>query len=240
MTKPDMDARLVKGPDARLRLTALSTIAGILVEEVSQPITAATNYIHGSVRQLRDQGGVDEELLAMIEHAALEVVKAGEIVRRMHDFIASGKLSGRTESLTAIVESAGAHLVCPDGVEARIETAIDPDADRVTVDRILIEHVFSILFANACERFVGPDRRITITASRLCGKVGLRVQDSGPAFTDYDFIHLFEPLFTAKTATTGLQMPVCRTIVEAHGGELWAERAAADGPGFSLTLPAAD
>jgi two-component system sensor kinase FixL len=231
----------MNGADARLRLAALSTIAAILVREVGRPIAAATDSIHGCARRLHAREHEADDLLPTIEHAGREMVKAGEILRRMDGFIATGRIDGRAESLAAMIESAGADQVCPDGVAVSIETAIEPGSDRVAVDRILIEQVFTILFENACETLVGrDDRRIAIRASPLGNNVELRIQDNGPGLTDYQFVHLFEPLFTAKARGMGLQLPVCRTIVEAHGGRLWAERPAADGTTFGLTLPAAD
>lgn len=232
--------RLLNGQDARLRLASLSTIAALLVQEISQPITAAINFIHGSARRLRDGDGVDPDLLAMVEDAGREAMKAGEIVRRMHNFIARGQIIGRAGSLSTMIESVAGDQVCPDGGKASFDTAIGPEADLVAVDRNLIEHVFAILFASACEAMTGHAvRTIAIRASRVGGKVRLRIRDSGPALSEYQYIHLFEPLMTASGPRTGLGMPVARTIVEAHGGLLWAERPSREGAAFCLTLPAA-
>lgn len=240
---PPLDPDCVlSGSDARLRLAALSTIAAILVQEVSQPITAATNYVHGCARQLRaGRAGADAAaLLPMVERAGAELVKAGEIVRRMHNFIANGRVAGRAESLAAMIGSIGAEPACPDGVRPDVRIAIEPGADLVSVDRILIEHVVSILFANACDAMDGLDhRRIEIGASRVGINVVLRIEDSGPGLTHYQFIHMFEPLFTAKSGT-GLSMAICKTIIEVQGGRLWAEPPGSGGAAFRLSLPAAD
>ena len=232
--------RDLSGPDVRLRLAALSTIAAILVQEISQPITAATNFIHGCVRRLRSPEWKDSDVLPMMEGAGREAVKAGEIVRRMHNFIARGQILGRAESLAAMIGSVGGDQTCPDGVKASIETAIDPGCDLVLVDRNLIEHVFSILFASACQAMTGRETRtISIRASRPGLKIRLRIKDSGPGLTEYEFIHLFEPLFTARGPRMGLGMSICRTIVESHGGRLWADRPTREGAAFCLSLPAA-
>ena len=229
------------GPAARIRLAALSTIAAILVEEVSQPITAAISYLHAGAARLRDrekQGAV----LPTIEEAEREMGRAAEIVRRMHLFVASGRIAGETESLRELLAAASADPVCPDEVRARIETAIEPDAERVLVDRNLAGHVLSTLFARACDALVGLEQRlITVRAKRRQGMVAIRIQDSGPGLTDYQFIHLFEPLLTATGAgKAALALPICRTIAEAHGGRLWAERPGPGGAAFCLLLPAAD
>ena len=229
------------GADARVRLAALSTITAILIQEVSGPISAATNFIHCCAQRIRNGEDIGEYLLPTIEQAGSEMVKAGEIIRRMRGFIATGKIEGRPESLSKMIAAAGAELMCPDGVEGVVQTAIEPAADRVVVDRVLIEQVLALLLENACEALVGrDDRRIAVSASRRGGIVALRIQDSGPGLSDYQFIHLFEPLFSAVEGGAGLRLPICKTIVEAHGGRLWAERPAGGGATFGLSLQAAD
>ena len=93
------DCCLLDTPDARVRLAAMTTMASTLAHELSQPLAAATNYIHASARRLRKRGEGYEDVLAMIEHAAHEAMKAGEIIRRMRSFIVSGKIAGRRECL---------------------------------------------------------------------------------------------------------------------------------------------
>lgn len=126
---------LLDTPDARVRLAAMTTMASMLAHEVNQPLTAATNFIHASARRLRQKGEGFEDVLAMIEEASQETVKAGEIIRRMRSFIVSGKVSGRRENLARMVESVATGLACPDGEEVAVAWSIARDARFVIVER---------------------------------------------------------------------------------------------------------
>jgi C4-dicarboxylate-specific signal transduction histidine kinase len=230
---------LLDTPDARVRLAAMTTMASTLAHEVSQPLTAATNYIHACAHRLRRSGETGEELLGMIELAARETVKAGEIIRRMRSFIVSGKISGRRENLRMMIEKAGSVLTCPDGADIEIVKEV-PLTDFVIADRVQIEQVLSNILKNACEALDGRDvRRITISSAREEDALTVRIEDSGPGLSDYALARVFEPLFTTKEDGIGLGMPICKTIVEAHGGRLWAESPSGAGAVFHLSLPAA-
>ena len=116
-----------------------------------------------------------------------------------------------------------------------------PNARFVIAERIQIEQVLSNILENACEAVSGRDiRRITILAVSLGGEILVQIRDSGPGLSDHALEHLFEPLFTTKESGVGLGMPICKAIVDAHGGNLWADRPAEGGAMLSLTLPAAD
>lgn len=232
---------LLDTPDARVRLAAMTTMASTLAHEVSQPLAAATNYIHASASRLRRRGDGYEDVLAMIEQASHETVRAGEIIRRMRSFIVSGKISGRREDLRAMIDNVASDHFCPDGAEVEIVSKVADDARFVTVERIQIQQVLSNILKNACEALDGCDvRRITIGAARVGEEIVVQILDSGPGISDYALARLFEPLFTTKEDGIGLGMPICKAIVEAHGGRLWAESPAGGGARFNLSLPAAD
>ena len=168
-------------------------------------------------------------------------MKAGEIVRRMRNFIVSGKICGRREDLGEMIERAVEALARADGADVEIEYGFGPNARFVIAEQIQIEQVLSNMLRNACEAVSGRDtRRITILALRVGGEILVQVRDSGPGLTDHALEHLFEPLFTTKAGGVGLGMPICKAIVDAHGGRLWADTPAEGGAMLSLTLPADD
>ena len=228
-------------PDGRVRLAALATMASTLAHEVNQPLSVATNYINASASLLRKRGESCADVLAMIEEASHETLKAGEIVRRMRNFIVSGKICGRREDIGKMIERAVETLARADGSDVEIEYAFGPNARFVIAERIQIEQVLSNILRNACEAVSGSDiRRITILALRVGGEILVQIRDSGPGLTDQALEHLFEPLFTTKEGGVGLGMPICKAIVDAHGGRLWADKQAEGGAMLSLTLPADD
>ena len=231
---------LLDTPEARVRLAAATTIASTLAHEVSQPLAAATNYIHACAMQLRRRGEGLEDVLAMMEHAGNETLKAGEIIRRMRSFIVSGRITGRRENLRTMIEKVTSALTCPDGTDVEIVKEV-PLTAFVLADRIQIEQVLSNLLTNACEALDGcAVRRIAISSSRQGEEIVVRIEDSGPGLAEEALALVFEPHFTTKEGGMGLGMPICKTIVDAHGGRIWAESRAGRGAAFSFSLPAAE
>jgi two-component system sensor kinase FixL len=225
-------------PDARVRLAATTTMASSLAHELSQPLTAATNYMQACARRLRERGEGYEELVAMIDHASRETIKAGEIIRRMRSFIVSGKIAGHRENLRSMIERVTSALALPEASGVEIARTV-PYALYVLADRIHIEQVFSNLLRNACQAMEGrADRRIAIEATEAGEEIVVRIVDNGPGLTVEAMDHIFEPLFTTRETGLGLGLAICKTIVEAHGGRIWAEPAAGGGAAFNVALPA--
>jgi C4-dicarboxylate-specific signal transduction histidine kinase len=231
---------LLDTPDARVRFAATTAMASTLVHELSQPLTAAANYMHACASRLRSRGEGYEDLLAMIEHASRETMKAGEIIRRTRGFIVNGRIAGRRENLRTMIERASSALALPGGAEIEIVKTI-PLGHFVIADRIQIEQVFSNLLRNACEALEGrSEPRIAIGAVAVGEEIVVRIEDNGPGLSAEALERVFEPLFTTKAAGLGLGLAICKTIVEAHGGRIRAENGPAGGAAFSLSLPVAD
>lgn len=234
---------LVDSPQAHLRLAATTSMASTLVHEVNQPLSAAANYLSACARRLRNLGEGHEELLAMINHAAQETLKAGEIIRRTRNFVINGRISGNRENLRTIVERAILMLgERRDAVGITVHVPLDL---YVTVDRIQIERMLANLLANGCDALEGAeDGWIEIEASRTEGEgqdeILLTVTDNGPGLTEEARAHLFEPLFTTRERGAGLGLAVALAIAEAHGGRLQTETPEDGGARFAVTLPAAE
>ena len=231
---------LERSPDRRTRLLAMSAMAWTLAHEISQPLTAAINYIRVSARQLRRRGEEFADLAGMIEDAGKETVRAGEIVSRMRSFIVNGKVMACRENLRRMIESAAIPLGTRGCADVKIFTTIGPGANYVIADRIQIEQAFSIILMNACEALADCcDRRITIDACRRAEEVVILIADTGSGLSPDVAERAFDPLFTTKATGMGLGLPICRTILEAHGGRLWAEKTTGRGAIFGMSLPAA-
>jgi C4-dicarboxylate-specific signal transduction histidine kinase len=226
-------------PEARVRLAATTTMASTLAHELCQPLTAATNYMHACAGRLRRKGEGFEDVLAMIEDASRETLRAAEIIRRMRAFIVTGKIAGRRENLRTMVEAVAAQLEGPDWDEVEIVRDV-PLSLFVVADRIQIEQVLANILVNAGEALAGRAlRRITIGAAREGGEIVLTIADTGPGFPADVLPRLFEYGFSTRKDGLGVGLPICRTIVEGHGGRIWAENEAGGGAAFGIALPAA-
>jgi two-component system, LuxR family, sensor kinase FixL len=231
-------ASFLRSPDADLRFVAMTAMASTLAHELVQPLTAALNLLQGMSRELRKDEPASETV-QMLDLSTKQILKAVEIIRRMRGFALEGKVKGQRESLRSMVKRVRAELAVQERLDAEVIVAIDPEADYVLADRIQIELVLMNLIANASEAVQGCSVKRIEIRTLLCGEqVELWISDSGPGLTPYSHQRLFDPLFTTKPGGTGLGLPICRAIVEAHGGRLWAESPSPAGAVFHMILPA--
>jgi two-component system sensor kinase FixL len=226
------------------RYTALGEMASTLAHEINQPLTAISNYLKGCQRLLADiDGEVAPVLREALGKAADQALRAGQIIRRLREFVARGESEPRTESLPKLIEDASTLALIgarENGVS--VSRRLDPRADLVFADRIQIQQVLVNLIRNAIESMVdgSADRRLEVaTAAGGRGTVEIAVADTGPGLAPEIARHLFQPFMTTKRKGMGLGLSICRTIVEAHGGKIWVEDRAGGGTVFRFTLRSA-
>ncbi|MBV8281379.1 MAG: PAS domain S-box protein, partial [Candidatus Eremiobacteraeota bacterium] len=166
------------------RLTALGEMASTLAHELNQPLSAITNYLRGSRRLL--EGAPDPErgrVREAVDKAADQALRAGQIIRRLRDFVARGESERRVESLNKIIEEASAlALVGAKERGVRVRFQFDSRIDLVLADRVQIQQVLLNLIRNAIEAMEGAERRdLTVaTAPFDTGDALIKVADSGP------------------------------------------------------------
>lgn len=226
------------------RFTALGEMASTLAHELNQPLTAATLYLNGA-RRLLDSGRPDNlsQTRDAIEEAAAQVLRAGQIIKRLREFVARGESDRQVENLATLIEEA-----CALGLVGARETGIhvtfsfDPRAPIVLADKVQIQQVLLNLVRNAIEAMEGcPTRELAISAHRQDGEtVRIDVADTGTGIAPDVAQHLFQPFVTSKKTGMGVGLSICRTIVEAHGGRIWAEPRPGGGTVFHLTLRSTD
>lgn len=222
------------------RVTAMGTLATSIAHELNQPLTAIANYVETAVELLERP---DEETLAIVREAladcAEQSVRAGQIVRRLRDFISRGETERRIESLTRVVNEASALALVGAGERGvEVEVKLDPAADRVLIDRIQVQQVVLNLVRNAIEAMENSEtRRLRIGSRRLDGgHVQVSIEDSGPGLEPGIAERLFQPFVSTKSKGMGLGLSICHTIVHGHGGRIWAERSRYGGTAFHFTL----
>lgn len=227
------------------RVSEMGTLATSLAHELNQPLTAIANYVEATRDMLQAVPDVDTltTIRAALDECASQSVRAGQIVRRLRDFIARGESDRRVESLQRLVTEASALALVGAGEHGlEVDVQLDPKADQVLVDRIQIQQVLLNLIRNAIEAMVdAPVRRLLVKSERKPGGlVEINVADSGPGLSDEVAERLFEPFRTTKVSGMGLGLSISATIVEAHGGRIWAEPSKLGGAAFHFTVIDAD
>jgi two-component system, LuxR family, sensor kinase FixL len=229
------------------RVSAMGSLASALAHELNQPLTAIASYADGARALLGDEGVPDAMQIDMVREALVEAsaqaIRAGQIVRRLREFISRGESEKRVEKLRRLVTEAAALAMTGTGQTGiDFEIRLDPTADLVIVDRIQIQQVLLNLIRNAVEAMQRSPRQQLEIRSRPAGRglVEVVVSDSGPGLSPDISAVLFQPFNTSKEKGMGLGLSISRTIVEAHGGRIWAEPSEFGGTAFHFTLELAE
>jgi two-component system sensor kinase FixL len=221
------------------RLSAMGEMASALAHELNQPLSAIANYLSGA-RRLLERAGVDEPRAGdALEKAVEQALRAGEIIRRLRDFLSRGEGERRVENLPKLVQEACAlALVGAKEHGVRVKYALAIGTEAVLVDRVQIQQVILNLVRNAIDAMADhPRRELTIATSTADdGMAMVSVTDTGPGVDEVAAAKLFQPFVTTKASGMGVGLSISRTIVEAHGGRIWTEPNPGGGAIFRFTL----
>jgi two-component system sensor kinase FixL len=220
------------------RLSAMGEMASALAHELNQPLSAIANYLNGAKRLLARSVDADPRAVEAVEKAVDQALRAGDIIRRLRDFLSRGEGERSVESLSKLVhEACGLALVGAkeSGIEVRYD--LDPHLDRVVVDRIQIQQVLVNLVRNALDAMDGQERRQLMVSTIVEDDMAIvSVADTGTGLDEAAAERLFQPFVTTKPQGMGVGLSISRTIVEAHGGQIWTEPNAEGGATFKFSV----
>lgn len=225
-----------------LRLSTLGEMAAELAHEVNQPLSAITNYVRGTQRRMQAGNISLEEVLTTLETIGGEAQRAAEIIRRTKRFVASQPQSRAPLNLKQLVGEALA-MLDHEVRERNVQVVLDLeslDSRPVLGDGLQILQVIVNLLRNALESLearTDGDCRIELSIRADDDRVELSLSDNGAGLPETSEERIFEAFYTTKTEGLGLGLPISRSIIEAHGGRLWSERAKHGGAIFRFTLP---
>jgi PAS domain S-box-containing protein len=235
------------------RLTTMGELVSELAHELNQPLYAIANFSEACLNLAHSSGVAQPgDLVAWLEQISEQSNRAGEIMRRVYGFVRRSPVQAKAADTSALVHDC-MRLLQVNLRHQDVALHIEPGEDLppVFVDAVQIQQVLVNLITNAIESMVHlprTERRIVI-CSRLneSREVEVSVCDRGRGAADENdenlegnLERLFEPFFTTKLEGMGMGLSISRSIIEAHGGRLWAERNPDRGLTFRFTLPLVD
>jgi PAS domain S-box-containing protein len=227
------------------RVNSLGELASGLAHEINQPLLAIRSYAEGCLHHLRSGKSDKKELMEVIGDIVLQAGRAGEIIQNIRELLR--KDEGRREevdmnaAIKDVIDLLGGELKnC--GITLTLD--LDEHLHEVKADRIQMEQVILNITRNGIEAMSGDgtaERAMNIrTFTDDLGNVEVSVADSGRDFPAFDPDAIFEPFFTTKKEGLGMGLSICRSIVESHGGRIWAAANPGGGATVSFILPAED
>jgi two-component system sensor kinase FixL len=222
------------------RLTAMGEMASTLAHELNQPLAAIANYLKGARRILDNATAPSQPLVReALDKATEQSLRAGQIIHRLRNFVARGESERKSESLSKLLEEASAlALVGAKDQGVRVRFDLDPGHDLVFVDKVQVQQVILNLIRNAIEAMAESARRQLVISSGPApgGLVEISVADTGSGISPEISGQLFQPFITTKRHGMGVGLSISKTIIEAHGGRMWADANPGGGTIFHLTL----
>ena len=224
------------------RLTAMGEMASALAHELNQPLAAIANYMKGSRRLLENRQ--DQSLSVLrdaMEKAADQALRAGDIIRRLRDFVSRGESERRVEDVKKLIEEASAlALVGAKDKGVRVRFAFAPRLNYVLADKVQVQQVLLNLIRNAIDAMeTAPTRELVVATSPAPDNmVEISVADTGGGIAPEIADQLFQPFVTTKSHGMGVGLSISRTIIESHGGSITPRLNPGGGTIFTFTLPA--
>ena len=225
------------------RVATLGELAASIAHEINQPLGAIVNNASASLRWLAANNL--EEARRAAELIRADGYRAGEIIQRIRSFAKKTPSQKDwidiNQTIREVIALARSE-VQRHGVSVEMELSDDVQhAPVVFADRIQLQQVILNLMMNGVEAMSensdGPRRLLIRTGTDASGQIVIAVRDSGPGLRPENLDRLFMPFYTTKPQGMGMGLAICRSIIEAHGGRLWATANDDRGATFQFTLP---
>jgi signal transduction histidine kinase len=224
------------------RVTTMGQLTASIAHELKQPLSAVVTGGDAGLRWLRRQPPEIEKAAQSVEQMIKDVMRASDVIERIHRLVK--KHAPRMEKLDingAILELVGLiqSEMAKNGVTARMELA-EP-LPHIRGDRVQLQQVILNLMINSIQAMsdlAECERELHVTTELIASEgVRVGVRDSGPGFSAENLQRLFAPFYTTKPNGMGMGLSICRSIIEEHGGRLWASRIDPQGALFQFTIP---
>lgn len=227
------------------RVTTLGEMAASIAHEVNQPLSAVATNAEAGLRWLNREVPDLGEVRSAIERIKSEAHRASEVIRRIRTLSRKTDPKHVQTDLRDVLQESVA-LVRREVVRHRVNLALMPATAPmwVTGDRVQLQQVIINLLMNAMQAMSGMHGKERTLSVQLGngpnGDVTLCLRDNGPGISTQNLPNLFTPFFTTKPEGMGMGLSICRSIIDAHGGRIWAESELGHGAALSFSLPACE
>lgn len=224
------------------RLSSMEEMASGMAHEISQPLAAIMNYTQGCVRYLQNGTHDHNQLMEIMNKAAKQAERAGEVIHRLKNFFCKGQLFKAPCKINSVLRETVSLIRNDLNIsKTKIEFNLYRNMPIISADRIQFQQVMLNLIQNAIESMkeIHPsERKIEIQSKTIDDKrIEIRVSDTGPGFSKEIMNKVFKPFFTTKAHGRGMGLAICRSIIEAHGGQFSINRNLNSQSWISFTLP---
>jgi two-component system sensor kinase FixL len=224
------------------RISIMGELAASLAHELNQPLTAILSNAQAALRFMTSKRGNLEEVREILQDIVKDNSRAGEVIRRMRALVKKEALESATLDLASLIRDVVA-LLHSDAILQNVQIALELDDSLPPVwgDRVQLQQVVLNIMLNAFDAMrecPADERKVKLCAEpHGAGLIKVAVSDCGTGLTSDQLDRIFQPFFTTKRDGLGMGLSITRSIIEAHGGRLWAENNADHGATFSFTLP---
>jgi two-component system, LuxR family, sensor kinase FixL len=226
------------------RVSVMGQLASALAHEINQPLGAILRNAEAAEMFMQDPSPDLDEVRAILADIRKDDQRAGNVIDRMRTLLRRQDLDERPLNVAELLGEVGA-MIRSDAAARHIkmELTVAPNLPAVFGDPVHLQQVLLNLIVNGMDSIdeASPgDRRVSVTAELGESKsVEVAVSDSGRGIPADKIAEIFDPFYTTKPSGMGMGLPICRTIVQAHKGRIWAENTKEGGASFRFTLPVA-
>jgi C4-dicarboxylate-specific signal transduction histidine kinase len=225
------------------RVATMGQLTGSIAHEINQPITATVTGAQAALRWLDREPPALDEVRQLLARIVADGTRASEVVSRTRELIKKAppqrdplEINGPIRDVIELTRTEA--MKNGVSIRAKLAEGLPP----VRGDRVQLQQVMLNLIINAIEAMSGLDRgkrEVLISTERTgLGDVLVVVRDTGPGLSPEDRERIFEAFYTTKSAGLGMGLSICRSIIEAHGGRLWATANGTQGATLQFALPA--